>query len=1283
MINRLIYVLSLLLLNANIIVGQIHTSSHQLEWNPDLKLTFPDTRPKLQFNNCTYLDNLELLPIFHTVLFSTTPSTESKVYLSQQQIRPATAKEKEWLDQYRHLLSSEFSIINVRTEHRNSFAIETYVLPIRINASKEYELLKSFSLIAQNFQLEMSNTKEKYEAAPSSSVLSQATFYKFSVQKKGVYKLSYSDLVKHGIISGPIPSNQLAVFGNPSGMLKPLNSENKFHDLNELSTYVEDQGNGIFENGDFILFYGEESTVWKPQKNYFEHQINYYDDFTYYFISPNYTKGTRNRILTAPLISEDEDIIINQYNDYQLHHQEIENVCESGLQWVGEVFRENNKSEDFSFLLQDAILDSTILLKTRLVSTGTSSFTLKNNAYQKEIEFTKKPECAEEHISIHQLQINQPICKINLTFNKVSGTSSNGYLDYLELNYYRKTQLPNTGQFNFRSFASIGLVAKYQIFQANVNTKVWKINSVHHIEQISTQSTREGIEFKQQDSELKEYVAFNSTFEPTFIGKVENQNLHELSSIDYVIVSHPNFLEEAETLAKFHRGKGLSVAVVTPQKIYNEFSSGAQDPIAIRRLMILLANKSITDTALSYPRYLLLMGAASYDYKNKLTTFKNYVPNFQDIRSLSSDLGSISTDDDFGYLGEGEGIYPKQEILDISIGRFPVTNKQEAQNMVNKVLRYSSEQYLSQETSSGISSNYGDWKNTVTFIADDGESFDVQYEAPHRFSDYINRYSKNINVEKLYGDAYKKVTSSVGMRSPDLKHAIKQRMGKGALFVGYMGHSGWDAWSNEKILMTNDINEWDNINSLPMMFASSCSFSLHDRPSLTSGGELSVLNPNGGAISMVAASRSAITGDIEAIQSDFVTTAVQKVNGEAPRIGDAFYTAKINNRTKGIRVFNLLGDPALEVALPKHNVQITTLNSRPIEDPSIDTLKALSHIQIEGIIEDKNGNIINNYQGVLQVSIFDKMTTKETLGNMGDNGRPNPKVSYTLQNSIIYKGKTNIENGKFQFQFIVPKDISYQYGLGKISFYAYSESMPDANGYCDKIVIGGFNSDMPTDTTPPELSLYINKDNYLPNDISNKQVILIADISDDYGINTTGAGIGHDITLTIDGDYKNAIPVNEYFEYNINSYTQGRLSYPLKNLAVGKHEIQLKVWNIFNISTQKSITIEIVDDQRLGVFNLQNAPNPLYKGGTNFHFSHNAPNNLDKIEIYIYNMMGSIVNILTINPVNSSSIVGPIYWDGTDANGKRLSKGMYFYRARIRSKDKGEAFAQQKMIIVD
>ena len=1077
-------------------------------------------------------------------------------------------------------------------------------------------------------------------SAQNNSVLANGNWYKVSTNQDGIYKLNYSDFQTLGVSVANLQTSAIKLYGNGGGMLSKLNSDFRYSDLTENAIKVYDSNNnGVFESGDYILFYGMSANVWNfnQNTNLFEHETHLFADEVSYFLTiENQSIGKRIVEKTA---LQNPSKTITTYNGYSYHEEELENLIQSGNKWFGERFYDSKQSFAFSFpdLIQSDFVDIKIAVVARSFQSSTFKVTSNSSLLSQIVVPAVSSQYAQEYAKEASVTIPYLANSSNLNIDIEYSSSDNGaeaWLDYIQINAKRKLKLSGN-YFNFRDAESLGNeIGQYKIENGG-GLEVWDVTEPTNPRKLVTSITSNDLSFNDSLNVLHEYIAFNSSayLTPTLKGSVANQNIHSTSSnTEFIIVCHPDFLSAANRLADFHLEKDNIISVVvTPQQIYNEFSSGMQDVSAIRDFL-----KYQYDKENSNLKYLLLFGDGSYDPKNRIENNTNYIPTFQSANSTHP-TESYVTDDYFGLLNDNEGLF-NNDLVDIGIGRFPVSTLSEANILVDKV-----EQYYK-------ISSFGSWRNDVAFIADDGDSNDgnTHMWQADSLANYIADNYEEINIQKIYLDNYYQESTTGGPRSPDTQNAINNKVDKGALLINYTGHGGPLGLTQERILEIDQIQKWDNLDNLPLFMTATCKFSYFDNPQEKSAGEYVLLNPKGGAIALLSTTRLVYSAPNYNLNTKFIQTIFEKENGEFPRLGDVFKKTKVLSGTSSNnRNFTLLGDPALRLAYPKFEVNTTAIN---------DTLKALAEVTIEGQIED-NGMFLSDFNGTIFPTVYDKEIIKTTLGQ--ESCTPMP---YRDQNNILYKGAATVTDGKFSFSFIVPKDIAYNYGAGKISYYALNDNEQnplDANGTEENFVIGGTADDIMYDYDEAELSLFMNDTLFVNGGITDANPILLAHIFDLSGINTVGNGIGHDITAVLDGNTANPYVLNDFYEANKDDYTRGIIRFPLYNLAKGEHSISLKVWDVFNNSSEKTINFVVTDANDLAIADFTTYPNP-FSASTDIYFQHNKANQELDYTLEIYSITGILVKRVEQTSYNSEGYrIGPIRWDGKDNYGGKISAGMY------------------------
>ncbi len=1112
---------------------------------------------------------------------------------------------------------------------------------------------------------------------PHSSVLAAGDWYRFAVVKSGVYKIDADILRKAGVDLNNIDPQKIGIFGYGGGMLAQANSVDRPIDLPEIAIHVSGEDDGRFDVGDFIVFYAEgpDQIAYNELDKSFSAQKNLYADSAFYFLTIQNSPGKR--------LARSENLgshypTINHFDDYIAYEKESYNILSSGREWYGERFTPGT-TETFSFEIPHFQTNSEVRIFSKVMSSYTSpgTFELKvnNNSIGNitteaipRVDFNTgqnlyaiKGHESHKWLSVDVGSLNNNKLDISLTFNSTSG-SGHAYLNSLLIQHKRTLQYH--GQpYLFQSIESLS--QPYGTFQIQnkhaVQVHVWDITDPNNVLMQEFEQLGETLKFGASTTNLRRYVIFDfdNLPQPSFIGAVPNQNIRASLDADMLIISPPDFMVAARKLAEFReKHDNLKVNIVSPSQIYNEYSSGRQDVTAIRDYA-----KHLYDHG--NLKYLLLMGKSSYAYKDHMVVANtNFVPTYQSYNSLHP-VETYSSDDFFGFMDAHEGDWAEgqnaeEHDLEIGIGRLPVKTLAEAQVIVDKLIHYSDNK-----------ATYGAWRNEVVFVADDGDA-NIHQRDSDRLAEKIDTTFSDYHINKIYLGAF----PQQGNSSVATQQAISDAIKKGALIVNYSGHGNESIWAEEKILTFDMINQWENYDKLPLFVIATCEFGKYDDPYQVSGGEQLLLSPKGGAIGLVATSRPVYSNTNFLLNNALYDVAFNKTATGSLRLGEIVKTTK-NNSVSGLRNrnFTLLGDPSMQLAIPRKAITISDVY---VEEPKadFDTLKALSKVHMHGYVSNHDGSKATDFNGVAHVAIYDKSSTSSTLSANG------PLMTYTEQNSILFKGKATVSNGGFHIQFMVPKNIDYRYGNGKLLLYALDQDrLEDAHlGYVD-IVIGGSATAPIQDVTPPEILLYMDDVSFESGGLTGSNALLLAHIKDESGINIAQSGLGQDIVATLNNS--SAFVLNDFFESEIDTYKEGWISYPFNDLPDGYYTLRLKAWDINSNASEQHLNFIVASNAKLALQNVFNYPNP-FESETVFNIDHNRAGDNLEITVSIYSREGKLINTIQTIADNSDSIIDSIVWDGRDKSGQKISGGVYIYKVIVTSlTDSSHAKQYNRLIIIN
>ena len=1219
-----------------------------------------------------------------------------------------TKKELFDLNDY-NLPTEEFSEISTYTDpYSKEKTTNIRVSALKFEKGNAYRLL-SFSIV--NADRNSENKSFFGKIGTSENPLKAGNFYKIKVDKSGVFKITTKFLRDNGMNPANINPKNFRIYGNGGLMLPEHNKDMRYDALQENAIDVVGEADGVWNENDYALFYAQGPNGYnvyagnngtgnrriETRTDKSNNFINIYDDFAYYFI--NFDTGPGKRI--QEIDQGTNANVISRFDDYQYINEEKFNLMKIGRIWTGDSFTD---TKSVSFTTRSPIQPTDVIrYRSRYIAFQSQGNKITTNINgQKSTQLSISPDEKRDYIqgiyngTVTNLSGNQ------LTFNYTpTGTSNpNGrfYFDYAEVQYKEDLKF-NNSQMNFRSYDIVegtGNLYTLNLADAASAEQVWQVSDITNVIRKKNKSgNTAAFNFgysADSNQFVNEFVAFKNSaaFEPSFVGKVQNQDLAGLQNVNYLMITVPEMMGQAQRLANYYQPK-YNVAVVDINQIYNEFSSGSKDITAVRDFATLL-NKT------GNLKYILILGDTSYDYKGKNHPGSDVIPSYESEES--GDYANSFVTDDFYAMTSPQNIGAttvSATLPDLPIGRLPAANISEAKLLIDKALAYNN-------ANPGQSTPFGEWRMKMDFVVDD----DADNQFP--FHNTMNKSLVNVfetgdirkeyNIRKLYLDAFQAQTSAGGQRYPQINQAISNDVGN-SLYLFYFGHGGINGWSQERVLTIDQIQNFNNYNSIysrfPLISTITCEFTLWDDPATFSAGEQVIKSKTGGAATMITSSRAIGVGYGE----DFTTIFTKHLfelsgvnNDEFITLGDAFLKAKIEKGpfSDHLKV-NFLGDPASKLSRPKRLINIDE-----IESPVPGQLRALDFIKVKGHINKADGSVDTSFNGRVAVNIFDKRLTKKTLNNDGM-PKMSPVLTYTEEGSPIVKSSGIATNGVFSVEFYVPKDINYELGSGRVLVYADNKVFDVFNNQNQQI--GGINPNGINDTEPPKIQLYMNNTNFADGGMTNQNPLLLACVTDDKGINSTGSGIGHDVTVILDGKVIDTVVLNDFFfsgdgngctNPSLADYQKGNVTYPFRNLSPGDHQLTFKVWDINNNSTTSTLNFVVKDEanQNLVVNKLLNWPNP-FTNKTYVQFEHNCNDALD-VNVQIYTITGKLVRTLSTMVTAEPFLQGfrtprtAIEWDGLDDFGDSVGKGTYIFKIFARSQNqekcKGSATAVEKMVLL-
>ncbi|MEQ8524807.1 type IX secretion system sortase PorU [Gracilimonas sp.] len=1155
----------------------------------------------------------------------------------------------------------------------------------------------------------------------NSSSFENGTWYKIPISKNGIYELDSEYLEEMGIDLSSADPRNFQLWGTGGYQLPEANSQPR-PSLIQIPIIVEGQNDGVFNNNDRILFYGNSPHQVLRDSINFEHRLHPYSNQSFVFLTVSDSPGDRLSAVNNNISTPSTSRTVDSFLDFIWKDEELnktEESIKSGRYWFGRRFEASSNGTSipiFSDTLAGIIQGEPITVEAQFVSRSTRSANFEITVNGQQVRTVNIRglscrscgncyNCSEGDSGVEGAfktslipTIQNGIIEAEATYNHTE-SSSRGFLDWFRVVVQRELQAQeNRLYFYSPANGSSNELAQYQLSGFDSQPVILDVSDVTNPKLLSSSGSNGNYNFNYYSGNDLRFIAQSTFDQPAMGSLVQPQNLKGITDYpDYIIVTSETFLEYAEDLASYRaQNDGLNPVIVTQQQILNEFSGGVVDPSAIRDYAKFLYDRALNDGQ-EPPKYLLLFGDTTFDYKNVITnSFQNYIVTYQSSESLER-IRSFATDDFFGFLDDSEGDFgtgntSNSHYMDIGLGRISAQTRAEAAIAVQKIKTYEDP------------ANTGNWQNLLTFAADDdfpsATDRDIHVINADETAERMNYIEPGLRVKKIYEFDYPAEITGSGRQIPGATEEFISTLNEGTLVMNYSGHGNEQTLSDEELFLTNYIPNLSNRDQLALFVTATCQFGRYDDIDAQSGAEQLLFAENGGIVGAFTTTRVVFTGGSPSAGNNFGLNIAlsqrmveRNTDGTPLRLGDIFMRTK-NSSIGGTTVvstinskkFILIGDPATKFRLPEQNAELTSLNdySENGTDTTL-TIQALDQVNLSGQIKDLQGNILSDYNGEAVVTVLDAPRDVPLPSDRSWVASGNCNLTdcnYTAENDILFRGKAAITNGEFNSSFIVPKDISFSDNNGRIIFFANNNGQT-AGGSFTKVRFNGVNEDAIDDGSGPQMDVFLNDERFVNGNLVNSSPKLIIELEDQSGINTTGTGVGHEIIATIDTEPQQSFVLNEFYEGSLNDFTRGRIEYPLDQLPEGSYTLKVRAWDVHNNPSEEEVFFEVASSEELSVRNVYNFPNPM-NDATRFSFEHNQPGNPLDVSVRVYTLSGKPVQQIEQSLITTSSYAS-ISWDGRDRDYDRLGNGTYIYVLRVTANTpKGRQTTEQveKLVII-
>ena len=1091
------------------------------------------------------------------------------------------------------------------------------------------------------------------------SVLSNHTWYRLSVTREGVYQLDYATLQAMGIDMDNLNPSQIRLFGNPSRILPEKNSEARPDDLTEMSLYIMGTEDGSFDEGDLVLFYGQEPTRWiliDANNKTYKRERNYYSDSTYYYLCVDSGIDGLRIGEQASLPVEGVTTVISDFPDFFWHEEELFSPFNLGQNWFGEGVSSESATVSVPFVFPNLVKNKPLMVNAQVLGRIKSGY-MYYDAWVSDnhVMDNKSIESSNDHhfgkLSSFEKQIVLDSDSASFDLSMRPNPSASLYLDYVEVYGWRQLKRTNDN-FLFRLMPSQFGDEKTAVWVQNTdaNYHFWDVTSP--LQPVVQNGILSGgnLVFATNEKIEKRYVMFKPSTAYPIEGwtLLHNQNVHGIAEADNLILAPTAFLEQAQALADYHAVRdGVFSVVVDVNEIYNEFSTGRPDPTGIRDFVRMVYQRSAGRL-----KYLTLFGRASFDFRNILGAGRDFVPCYE-ARENSQYDQSFCSDDFYALMDNNEGGNCSGHV-DIGIGRIPVSTVEEAEMVLGKIYHYND-----------LAATQGQWKTDVLFFADDEKKEYVRYSEDYEVM--MDTLCASLTAKKLYCGAYPLVNTTSGIEIPGAHDEFLRVLDKGVMAVIYTGHGGVKGLTENNVFANADIASLTNYDRMPFVYTATCEFTKYDNPLLVSAGEQMFLNPRGGSVALFTSCRPTYAPNNNR-QSKAMMEAVMRRDeeGRPLRYGDIVRLAKSNplnfisttNPNSNVNICYLfLGDPIIRFLMPQNNIVVRKVNGQQVADTDAIELHAMSMVIVEGEVLRADGLPDVGFNGTLWVKFYDKKTKVKVV--FDDDSTKN----VYFHKNVLYQGQVSVTAGKFTLSLQVPLDILPEIGEPRFSFYAYDSIRGiDAMGKFSDLTLGGTDPAVLPDDQGPTISFYWNSPDFQNGQAVERQGVLYADLYDAQGIYHYDYSLGRDILMCSNHSAYNRLVLNDSFEPALNDFRRGRIALPVADLKPGTYEFSLKVWDTQDNPSEASLWFVVDDD--LFLSQVRNYPNP-FSEETYITLSHTGEDGDFDVNIEIFDIMGRPMRTLYRKVSATDGTIEPIRWDGCDYSGTPLRSGIYLYRLTL------------------
>lgn len=1091
---------------------------------------------------------------------------------------------------------------------------------------------------------------------------------KIYIDAEGLYRITAQDLSDLGmtIQASDIPT--LKIIGTGGFILPESMKDADYLSLPEQPILVRTNASGQLQD---IIFYGGAAAGFNPDnKGGFEHFVHPYTNQSSYVLTVGGTTPGK-RIQTVQPINEPASNKPSLYQARIFNEEEYVNPfgTGSGREWFGKQI-DASLPATYTSVLDGLVRQGNIRYRYVVAHKNASggTFTVSESGKtlgttpvggvgsgsHNYVEAVRSPIRTVQTAATSLGSDNRSA--LQFSYSNVSANSSLGYIDWFEIIYPAELTARNNMLELFTDTSFVG-ITDYTI--NGFSGEVWCMDVTNRQNPLlMTNMASTGgmfiIRTDLQRQSPKRFLASANLQKPRMSVEQSVPLFDADLSADILVITHPELLSSALEYKKYRESQGEhSVSVISTNDIYNEFSGGMLDVSALRNFIGKAYHSWKTK-----PEFIVLWGDGHFDAKNITFQTQNFIPAYQvpQIGDVFHSVDSYSTED---YYVRVVGI---DRIPDISIGRIPVTSNSSGTAVVNKIRLYEND------------ADPGIWRTVSTFVADDGPTTSGSSDGNTHTEDaelVAQAFPDFIQPKKIYMVEYPLENAARGRRKPNVtEQFISTANGTGTLTLNWVGHGSPRLWANE-LVFEKDVHIPMFTNTTKPFFLSgaTCDFGRFDDANRQCGAEEFVTKPTGGAIAVFASTRAVYANQNSQITNRLFLElfSIDSKKNKYLTIGQALYNTKLNFTTENDQKFLILGDPALRLNIPSYRIVVDTINNTSLNQTDAVSLKALSKVTLRGSIHDLSGKLIEDFNGTAFITLRDGSYV-ENVKDPTDPVYPNENHVINKLGGLLNRSSWKVENGIFSAEFIIPKDISFTNTNAGLFLYAFSGNN-HAAGMTDKVIINGVDTITYDDDEGPTMALFVDSRQFNAGDMVRHTPMIILDLSDETGVNTTGAGIGHNIEFRIDNG--EPIDATDTYQTSLTNPKTGTAQKQVFNLSPGNHTVTARAWDILNNYKETTTYFVVADPNSFIARDVFTYPNPS-TGEMRLNFIHNQSQPFSA-EIHIFAADGRLVRTIstTVSQIQNAEVI----WDSTDNNGNLVPSGTYYIFIE------GTAFDGKKMTV--